>query len=99
MRNNFSELGRHSLLAMSGVLQIEQKLGLKFNIRPIIPETLGQLALLPTRAGSVVAPEVPLAVEKHSKWSSRRESGPFRRTVRPLFVRSVLHSTFADLVR
>ena len=74
VHDNFFDLGGHSLLAMSAVLQIEQKVGLKLNVRRIIFETLGQLASLPARAGSVVVPENLRAMERRSKVSDRVEN-------------------------
>jgi len=59
--DNFFDLGGHSLLAMRAVLLIEQRLGLRINVRRLIFETLSQIAASAPGAASVSAEPAPAA--------------------------------------
>ncbi|MET0349364.1 MAG: amino acid adenylation domain-containing protein [Rhizobacter sp.] len=69
--DNFFDLGGHSLLAMRAVLLIEQRLGLRINVRRLIFETLSQIA-----AGATVVDDTAPSVAAPAAETARRIAAP-----------------------
>ena len=59
VRDNFFDIGGHSLLAMRVLAQVQKRVGRRMNPREMIFQTLEQLAASLDREAPAIAPVVP----------------------------------------